>query len=103
VVVETAGEHDHVFAESPVVRWSDLDRLAQQYGVPTERIFIDDDARAVLDAAASRSQLGAKVRRAPGMIWIRLTLYGCGEQGSNLRHSGLGPDALAGLSCDLSA
>jgi hypothetical protein len=51
VVVETADEHDHVFAESPVINWSDLDRLAQQYGVPTERIFIDDDARAVLDAA----------------------------------------------------
>lgn len=50
VVVETADEHDRVFAESPVVSWSDLDRLAQQYGVPTERVFIDDDARAVLDA-----------------------------------------------------
>ena len=51
VVVETADEHDRVFTEAPVVSWSDLDRLAQQYGVPAERIFIDDDARAVLDAA----------------------------------------------------
>ena len=50
VVVETADDEDHVFADAPVVSWSDLDRLAQQYGVPQDRIFIDDDARALLDA-----------------------------------------------------
>jgi hypothetical protein len=50
VVVEAADEHDRVFAQAPVVSWSDLDRLAQQYGVPEGRIFIDDDARAVLDS-----------------------------------------------------
>ncbi len=48
--METADERDHVFAEPPVMTWSDLDLLAQQHGVPSERIFMDDDARAALDA-----------------------------------------------------
>ena len=51
VVVEVFDENDFVFAQVQVLTWSDLGRLAQEYGVPVDRQFVDEDARAVLDAA----------------------------------------------------
>ncbi|MBC3844646.1 hypothetical protein GXW82_44065 [Streptacidiphilus sp. 4-A2] len=50
VVVEVFDENDFVFAQDQVVTWTDLGRLAQEYGVPRDRQFVDEDARAFLDA-----------------------------------------------------
>jgi hypothetical protein len=53
VVVDVYDLEDRAFAEEPVLDWADLDRLATQYGVPQERISVDDGARMVLDARSA--------------------------------------------------
>lgn len=49
VVVDVYDGQDRVFAERPAGSWPDVDRAAVEFGVPAERISVDDDARAVLD------------------------------------------------------
>ncbi len=52
VVVDIYGEDDHRLVIVPVVTWSDVEDLGQQWDVPETRRRIDADARADLDAHA---------------------------------------------------
>jgi uncharacterized protein YegP (UPF0339 family) len=51
VAVYDADLEDQVVLERAAGTWPELDQLAAEYGVPAERISVDEDARANLDAA----------------------------------------------------